>query len=54
MNTEIKNFLLCKQSSDLLALVAAERVVEEGQPEADDCAGEEAGEDELLIHLDLR
>ena len=46
--------LLGEESSDLLALVAAEGVVQEGEAEADDGAGEEAAKDELLLDLDLR
>ena len=41
-------YSLCEESADFLALGAAEGVIEEGQAETDDGAGEETGENHLL------
>ena len=46
-------YALGEQPPDGLVVVTAESVIEEAESHADHGAGEEAREDDLLLHLDL-
>ena len=49
----MNDLLLCKQSSNFLALVAAECMIKKGETETHDGSGKETRKDKLFFHLKL-